>query len=786
MPDTCRFKQALGIAVFSAGLLTLTACSDGGSSSRNNLVDSSDDSGTTVSFSGDAAKGIIVNGVVSVYPIVDGSVDTESALGTTTTGATGSYTVELEDYDGSPVTIEITSATDGSTSMKCDLAAGCGNGVAFGDLLTLDDFSVTAVVTEITDNTTTVSVTPLSTVAAEVALDALASGSETDIATAINNANTSVANRFGLTGDITQLAIIDVTDPEAVAAADSAALQFNLYNAAVVQSVLSDDGTISIADAVQSFATQFVTNGGLADTETAGAVGITLADIFNGASSIIDSIQDEIEAAGLTTVDLSGLATDIDALASLTENGSTTPTSGTPTAVDDDDTELDIVKSEVAMLRTLAYGIDLTSADTFAGSIETAAATVDADLALALEAMSYAAQAIGDAWVLASESDLIPATFTDTDTGIEVAIANSNTSLTFTVDQEVTVMSDTGVSHTVDVSISATDNGSSASESEPVMTENADGSYSETIEFLANIDLVIEGEATVEDSVSVAVESGNFTAVMTGEEGYLAQYIVENSDGSMSYGFTEDGVLQVEDFSLALDAMVTQLSGDDPITFDGNIALDVSSATESYEYQALDHTGDTYLGFTEMWTDNQTLGEVSLTVSGSFSSLSGNSMIASLSVSANGTGFEYTCESSFNFSAITGEYTYEDVCADETDEAYVPMSASLALLMDVDSLENSVTLTLALERTSPVDGVLVVRLMSGAYTYSATYTTGTTGLETIEIVTASGAVISLSESASTTSVTGSITLNGTEYATIEENASGIVVITYSDGEFESL
>ncbi|BFM07943.1 hypothetical protein [Halioxenophilus aromaticivorans] len=789
MPEMRKFTIAFGGVVFSAGALLLTACSDSGSSGGNNLVNGGGGNGTTtdpVSFSGEAAKGIVIGGVVNVYPIVNGSVDTSTPLGSGVTDSTGTYTVELADYDGEPVQIEIAAAADDSTSMICDLSGGCGDGVGFGDSFPVTDFSLSAVVTEITDDTPSVSVTPLSTVASQLAIETLSAGTETNILQAISNANTSVANRFGITGDITQVDVVDITNPTAVSAADESALQFNFFNAAIVQSVINDNGAVGLEQAVQAFASQYIDNGGLADTETAGAAGITLEDILNGASSIIDSVEVALADAGVDA-DLSALETDIDARANLAANGNTTPTSGTPAAPAD--SELQTVKNDVAALRNLAYAIDLTSADTFADDIEMAADVVDADLAKALEALGYAAQAIADAWVVVSESDVAPVVVTDTDTGIEVDITSSNSMHTYSVDQDVEVMTDAGTVMSIPVTLTAMDNGSTVSESEPALSENDDGSYNESKTYSADVDLALEGMATVANSVRVSVESGTFMVSLSGEEDHLHSYMTQNSDGTMSYGFTTDEVLSIEDFSLSLETMVQQLSGTDAITFEGTIGLEVTAFNGTATEEAAEHSsamGTGNMSYTDMWSDQETIGELAFSLGGSFSSVSGNALVASLSVMADGTGLVFGCDGNIEWNNA-GMYSYEETCAEETEQNYADISATLAVLMSVDTLDDDVTFTVALARTGLDDGNLTVRLSSGANVFSTTYQTASTGLRSVNITTASGAIISLAETDDPdTDVEGTITLNGSQYATIEDSGNGILVITYTDGEFESL
>jgi len=562
-----KFERLSALAMASALVITISACSDSDNDRLSFPVGGGDpDPDPVVTVSGDVAKGIVVNGVVSIYPITSSSIDTTSLLGTGTTDSTGHYdSVELTGYDGGPIAVRVTAASDDTTSMVCDLSNGCGDGVAFGEMLTLSDtdFSLDAIVPSVDDMSPSVNVSVLTNVASGVALQTLMMDNTADVTTAINNANTSVANRFGLTGNVTQLPIIDVTNPNTVATTDSATLQYNLFNAAIVQSVLTDNNMLSLQQSVSSFANQWLTNGGLADTESEGSAGVTLSNILRDASQVINSIETTAQA-NMVMINLGGLQSQIDASAAVAENGSTTPSGGTP-AVDNDDDALQLVKDEVAELRTLltalgvtgTNGMDPTDPELFADQVELAANTIGGDTEYALEALAYAAAAISRAFEAHFESETPPAEFFDEVTDINVVITETDGVRTYAVDDTVAVTRANGMPLDVDVVLSADDSDSTFEENPEVM-DNTDGSTTETNVFTASVNMVIEGSATVAESVTITIEDGTVAVSLSGEEELTDGALVEDmTTGESSQTFTREFAAEITDLAFNVESLLS-------------------------------------------------------------------------------------------------------------------------------------------------------------------------------------------------------------------------------------
>ncbi|PCK02942.1 MAG: hypothetical protein COA42_21780, partial [Alteromonadaceae bacterium] len=259
-----------------------------------------------LNVSGTAAKGLVLGGVVTIHPVVNGVVDTGLVLGSGTTDANGRYSVTISDYDGGPFFVVISAAADGTTSMRCDLADGCGDGSQFGGSLALSpgNFELQAIVSPTLEDDVLVNISLLTGTVAAVAVNALQNSGGTSTAAvteAVANANAEVAGRFGVanSGDLTELPIIDLTNPSDFLFVSDNDVAYNLLNAAVVEALMADDDTLTVDIAVQRFYEQYVNNGGLADTEVVDSTAVTLAEILTEASDLIDVIELEAQDVNL-------------------------------------------------------------------------------------------------------------------------------------------------------------------------------------------------------------------------------------------------------------------------------------------------------------------------------------------------------------------------------------------------------------------------------------------------------------------------------------------------------
>ncbi|MBX2858370.1 MAG: hypothetical protein KTR17_06885, partial [Cellvibrionaceae bacterium] len=353
------FIKRLSILFTSAvAVLVLSACDNGDGAGRypgGVEPTATPDPGVTpapspepnsVSMSGVAAKGLILGGVVNVYPIVDGRVGSEALAASVVTEDDGSYSLTIADYDGGPVVVRVTADQD--TQMICDLSSGCGNGSSFGDTIALSDsdFKLDAIIPGAEGGTfESVNVSVLTNTAATTALNELAEAqdvSQVNLANLIADANSRVANRFGLLGDLYSIPLIDVTNPANLVGVDSRIIEFAFINTAVVQAILQGNGDFSIAQAANQFVAQYAANGGLADREATDTTAVSLAEILAEVSRILEVVQTAIENDPSVAVDLSQLAVSIRNDRELAEMGSTEPSNGLPS--DGNQSDLEKVK----------------------------------------------------------------------------------------------------------------------------------------------------------------------------------------------------------------------------------------------------------------------------------------------------------------------------------------------------------------------------------------------------------------------------------------------------------
>jgi hypothetical protein len=204
-------------------------------------------------ISGTAAKGIIKNGIVKVYGVSNGTRDLEE-LASDNTDDKGGYSLDIKDYTG-PIFVEVT-ADPNTTKMICDITPSCGE-TPFGEEIGLDsDFIIKAVVGKleknkpITANINTIT----SLVAAKVEAE-----SNIDL-TEISNANSQIANLFGMTGNLSEKPVIDITNEASLLAASEDVLNMAILNSALASSSV-DDGK-SITEGLNKLLEDFVVRDG--------------------------------------------------------------------------------------------------------------------------------------------------------------------------------------------------------------------------------------------------------------------------------------------------------------------------------------------------------------------------------------------------------------------------------------------------------------------------------------------------------------------------------------------
>lgn len=286
-------KQLLATAICSA--IGLTACSGGGSSSSSDT--SGNEENASISVSGVAIKGVMINADVTVYEL-----GSEESLGATTTNSAGEYSLDGIDLSGVTGPLKVVMTTNTNTTTKCDSAVDCQNGsdtITFGTSYPFHDtdFELTAILPNSNTGSATLMITPVTHMAAA---RAEASGATTQ--SEIEAINAATANLLGLEGiDIATAVPSDLTD--ASSADDSANAQHYGAILAAIATVSAEKGH-SLAATIDQITSNYVQDDGLVANSDSEEV-IDLEDIFSGAADSItkaeevtgENFNDGIEAA---------------------------------------------------------------------------------------------------------------------------------------------------------------------------------------------------------------------------------------------------------------------------------------------------------------------------------------------------------------------------------------------------------------------------------------------------------------------------------------------------------
>jgi hypothetical protein len=300
--------------ILALGALGAASLTQGcGCSSNNNSTTVNPPPGETptVSISGAAVKGVVGGGVVSAFALDAKGVIAGQPFITSVTDALGKYTIKIpETYIGKPISFRITPAAGNVTKLTCDLDIGCGTGVKFGDKYTLPSTSSLVLETIIPalDKTKNVNLSTFSTLAAAQAKKALLTTADLNaVMAAIRKANGEIANMFGLTGELSELELLDITDAAAVKAAvnggKSEVLRIAALNAAIISASQSANPGFTLEQALTKLIAD-ITAKGLASNSSDGSVA-DLTKILTAVSNILEQVK-KLNASG---VDLTALIT---------------------------------------------------------------------------------------------------------------------------------------------------------------------------------------------------------------------------------------------------------------------------------------------------------------------------------------------------------------------------------------------------------------------------------------------------------------------------------------------
>lgn len=239
-----RTKKLLLVMLSS---IAITACGGGGGNSSPSAF-----SATT---SGVAAKGIIKHAVVTAYEL-NAAGSNVRTVGTSETDVAGKYALTIgSTYTGGPIKLVLSTKSDGTTKMVCDVSTGCGVGVAFGaDYSLSSTFTLTSYQQAASNGAAiTTQITPYTNMAA-ARIDAQINTTTPLDNTLVSNANSEVSQLVGV--NITTTQPVDITNSTALAAASPDALQYAAFNAGIGNVAFASAGGFEagITAAATSFA----------------------------------------------------------------------------------------------------------------------------------------------------------------------------------------------------------------------------------------------------------------------------------------------------------------------------------------------------------------------------------------------------------------------------------------------------------------------------------------------------------------------------------------------------
>ena len=290
----------LRFAIVLLSSFFLSACDS--NTNPKDLVITPDPAPDKRSLMGNGQLGVIKGALVFVKD--DGGVE----LATSVTDSEGNYgPVMLSSWVTSPLLIEISPATDGSSVFVCDFAPGCpdpndtAKTIAFGADVPFTA-TLSAVTSELKD-VNTANLNPLTT-AVRMRAEALGGLTTANILTAEAELTHELFRLFDVTveGEIASLPNVNLTDVD-TSITDSkigAGVNLSIVNAGLISLIETDGELKSIDDVITSLTTKFADDGTFSDTENSG---VSTAKLLSATqqqiTALIETQQDTVEALSI-------------------------------------------------------------------------------------------------------------------------------------------------------------------------------------------------------------------------------------------------------------------------------------------------------------------------------------------------------------------------------------------------------------------------------------------------------------------------------------------------------
>lgn len=781
MVTTSSVIRFASLAVLSLGLVGCGGGGGGGGESAPKTLN------------GAGSKGIIIGGVVSAFPIDanDGTVDRTTPLADPTeTDEKGEYSLTLNGnyVDGTAVFVEITATDD--TVMRCDLP-NCGTDadpINFGEDYPLaSDFSMAAVLPQAEGGSVSVNVTPLTQMGASLTLKRVKAGAKAADAAAV--ANAQVGNLLGIQGGLLGRPVVDLTQADAVNGASRDDLNANLIAAALVAATRNDNAGQTVEGALAAFVTQYTDDDGLADKDDDGAgngtVKVSIQEILGQALVLIKTVK---EQEGVKNEDLDQSENDLKTKEAEKANGSTEPKQG-EAPPDVGSTGLQATKAFVKQIRDLANTATLTAnQQAFADQISLVSNTLEGDTDAVVEGMGLALGVIAQAFEARNEAaeGEEPSEFTNEELGLTVTISESDDGVVTYSIAETTITVDTTddeIDNGTEVTLSLTAvDGSVISTNESTTEVDEAGTETRTEEFDGTLNLSLVG-SVASDGVSLEIADGS---AVTGSLNF--EETAEEHEDESGFSDHEEG-----QGSLSLDAdlivVLSQLKSveDGPLaSFEGRMELGIEFTTNfvfSEEVSFRDPETDTgSYSFSD--DETLTLKDFSFLLSGSFENNNGESLKASVGITAGNVTHVCDEEGSENNAGEESTSEFSGSCGfEETEESFASASVTIIFELALAGVDDDVSVTANASRSGLKTGVLDIDLSYGGAQLSLDYAGG----NDVTISNHNDVVMTLTETedeAGATLISGNIVVQGEEFADISEEA-GMLIVRYVDGTFES-
>jgi hypothetical protein len=272
--------------------------------------------------SGTAIKGVVVNADIIAYEIIDNQIGSDPLI-ITTTDYEGNYQLQLPYKGIEMLHIVLSGRTDGSTTVRCDIVAGCmqmSYFYKFGENYPVDSSFVLSAMSETDGAALSIHITPLTHIVAETVKNEFADiafFSKSSSGSLLATANKKVALAFGLDDvPFTKLVPIDITRITNYDNLQSNQLKAILFGAAVStldDPTRSDDG---IADSLNRIIELTKSNETLLHSEAfkkfrAGVMQTAMQLRIENPNLPANTVLAEIETKLRQTVDTSMLLADI-------------------------------------------------------------------------------------------------------------------------------------------------------------------------------------------------------------------------------------------------------------------------------------------------------------------------------------------------------------------------------------------------------------------------------------------------------------------------------------------